>query len=119
MSALSDAAEALYTALGTVDGVRFHRGLGVTINPPATAVGPPQIRWEAYGDEPTGATFQVAVIVSKSEYAMDELFRLVQPVVVALRSVPDATVTSPAIPGVWPAGGADLPAYLIDVDYAL
>jgi len=119
VSALTDAAEALYAALATVDGVRFHRGIGVTIDPPATAVGPPEIERDVYGPDPTGALFQVAVIVAKTEYALDELVALEQPVVEALQAIPDAAVQSPSKPGVWPSGGVDLPAYLIDIAFAL
>jgi len=119
MSALTDAVAALRAALTTVDGVRFYSGIGVTIDPPATALAPPEIERDTYSAQPTGAVFQVAVIVAKTEYALDELLRLEQPVVEALNAVPDAAVVSPSKPGVWPSGGVDLPAYLIDVEYAL
>jgi hypothetical protein len=119
MNVLVEAAEALYAALAAVDEVRLHRGIGAVINPPATALGPPEIEWTAYSAEPTGATFQVALIVAKAPDAMDELFRLLPGVVEALHGVADAAVRSPAKPGTWPSGGVDLPAYLIDVDYAL
>lgn len=119
MSALTDAVDALRAALATVDGVRFYPGIGATIIPPATVLAPPEIERDAYSTQPTGATFQVAVIVAKTEYALDELLRLEQPVVDALSAIPDAGVQSPSKPGVWPSGGTDLPAYLIDVDFGL
>ena len=115
----AEALNALYAALETVGEVLVVRGVGVLLDPPAVAVGPPRIFRGAYDTEPTEAGFQVGVVVKKDEHAMDELLRLEQPVVDAINALPGVAVQSPTAPGTWPSGGVDLPAYLIDVAFPL
>lgn len=119
MTAVSEAVDALYAALATVDGVRPYRGTGVRMDPPATIVGPPRLSRGRFNTaDPTEATFQVAVVVAWGEHAGDELMRLEQLVAAALYEHTGAAVGD-STPGTWNAGGVDLPAYLIDVSYPL
>lgn len=118
MNVIEAALEAVYEALANISGVRLYRGVGVQIDPPATAVGPPRLQRELMGSDPTTATFQVAVIVAQTEDAMVELLRLEPLVAAALDQLSNVSVGD-SNPGTWPAGGVDLPAYLIDVDVAL
>ena len=113
-----EAADALFAALKSVDGVPTFRGVGVLLSPPATAVGPPRIVRGAYGPDPTEATFQVGIVVARTPAAMDELLRWEPLVVAALFDLTEASVGA-SVPGTWPSGGVDLPAYLIDVDFPL
>jgi len=113
-----EAADALFAALASVPGVPPFRGVGVTLAPPATGVGPPRLSRGAYDADPTEATFQVAVVVARTERAMDELLRLEPLVVSALYELTGAAVGD-STPGTWPSGGVDLPAYLIDVVFPL
>lgn len=119
MTALSEAVDDLYAALGTVDGVRAYRGTGVRLDPPAAVVGPPRLTRGRYNTSaPTEATFQVAVVVGWSEYTLDELLRL-EPLVSAAVYENTGAAVGDSTPGTWYAGGVDLPAYLIDVVFPL
>lgn len=118
----AEALNQLYAALAAVPGVRLYRGAGVTIDPPASgcasAVGPPRLQRTGMGSEPTEATFQVAVIVPKNERAFADLMRWESVVAAAIDQLEDAVVRD-SNSGVWPSGGVDLPAYVINVDWAL
>lgn len=118
----AEALAQLYAALDAVPGTRLYRGAGVTIEPPtggcATAVGPPRLQRTGMGSEPTEATFQVAVIVKKDERAFAELMRWESVVAAAIDELEDAVVRD-SNGGVWPSGSVDLPAYVINVDWAL
>jgi hypothetical protein len=119
MSGLDDAIEALYAALGTVDGLRVVRGVGLRVDPPAVLVAPPRLVWNGFGPDPTDATFTVPVVVAQDDRAMSEVLKWGAVVWQALNDVENAAVRS-ADPGTWPAGGgSELPAYLIDVEMGL
>lgn len=112
------AAEALEFALKTAVNLRVHRDLGANVDPPALVLGPPALTWEGVCLEPTEARFLVYVVVRADEYALERLWALVPQVSEALDGVTDAAVRR-ADPGSYPSAGVDLPAYSIQVDYAL
>jgi len=70
------------------------------------------------GDDPTDATFTVALLVAFNDRTSAELLRW-RPAVTAALQDANAVVTT-AVLGTWPAGGGtDLPAYLITVEVGL
>lgn len=118
MNVVEVAIDRLYTALGTVPGLRVARGVGVRLDPPAALVAPPQLAWNGYGSDPTDATFTVPVVVAQTERALAELMKWTPLVVEAISGVENAAVRT-ANPGTWASGGPDLPAYLIEVEVGL
>lgn len=112
------AAAELRAAADAVDGVRTYKDPAAPVTPPAVIVGPPQLRWEAMSPAPSSATFIVYLMVPMDARALDNLLGLVPLVTAALDALPDAAVTS-ANPGVFNAGGADLPSYEITVEVSL
>lgn len=118
MSALGDGFDAVRLALKTVPGVRAYVLGERAIDPPATIVAPPQVQWNAMGSDPTGATFEVALVVAMNERAATQLIALLPRVVAALEKVPSGAVISAAA-GTYPAAPKDLPAYLITVEVGL
>ena len=115
---VSAATDAIGAALSSVTGVRFYRQLGGSVDPPATVLPPPRVVWGRLGSEPTEATFTVGLIVDRTDRVVEQLEALLQPVVSALEDVGDVVVTSADL-GSYPAGGVELPAYLITVEVAL
>lgn len=119
MSNVEDALGALYDALEGVAGLRVVRGIGLQVDPPAVVIPPPTLTWNGYGDDPTDATFTIAVVVAFNDRTSEELLRWQPPVSAALQDVPNVAVRSAAL-GTWPAGGGtDLPAYLIIAEVGL
>jgi hypothetical protein len=118
MSAIADAAAALAEALKGVPDLRVYTDPGATVDPPAAIVGPPQLSWEGVCEDPTSARFLVWVVVPADDRAVERLWELVPLAAAALQTVTDATVTV-ALPGRWPGGGSDLPAYEITTEVAL
>lgn len=118
MNSVERALETLYAALEAVEVVRLYRDPSAVVDPPGVTVGPPTLQRRARGSDPTDATFQVAVVVPKSSRAMTELLRIEPLVVAAIDALPAGSVGDSS-PGTWPAGGMDLPAYLIDFEYSL
>jgi hypothetical protein len=118
VNSVEAALEAIYAVLETVAEVRLYRDPAAVIDPPGVTVGPPRLQRRARGSAPTDATFQVAVVVGKNPRAMTELLRLEPLVVDAIDALPAGSVGDSA-PGTWSSGGMELPAYLIDFEYAL
>ncbi|MEV7263974.1 hypothetical protein AB0N38_10525 [Micromonospora aurantiaca] len=116
MSTVVEAAEALAAALRGVEGVRYVPDLAAVVEPPATALGPPALTWDAYCVEPTEARFIAYVVVARDERALPRLWDLVPRVAAALDAVPDAVVRR-ADPGLYPSG--ELPCYQIQVEVSL
>lgn len=117
---VQQAAAALEAAVRQVDGVRFYRDpSGAVADPPAALVGPPRLTWDSMCSGPTAATFVVYVLASMDERAVAQLLDLVPLVAEAINEhVRDAVVTE-ANPGVFDAGGQDLPSYEITVEVNL
>lgn len=86
---------------------------------PAFVLGTPELGWTTYSTSlPTDATFTAFVVVKSDGYALPALESAVSEVVAALWAVQGAVVTE-AIPAVFPAGGAQLPAYALTIEVAL
>jgi len=117
-ASVTAATDAIAAALTGVTGVRYYRQLGGSVDPPATVLPPPRLAWGRMGPEPTEATFTVGVIVDRDGREVERLEAVLQPVVDALESVPDAVVTAADL-GSYPAGGVELPAWLITLEVAL
>lgn len=121
MSTVAEATAALTAALKAIDST--HRLMvqepGATIQPPSLVVSAlPSLTWEAYCVEPTSATYLVWLIVPLDERAPERLRTLLGPVVEALHSVPDASVTrADGMP--YLANGSELPSYELTVQVAL
>lgn len=117
---VQQAAADLEAAVRQVDGVRFYRDPSAAmVDPPAALVGPPRITFDGMCPGPTAATFVVYVLASMDERAVSRLWDLVPLVAEAIdEQVRDAVVTE-ANPGVFDAGGNDLPSYEITVEVAL
>ena len=115
MSAVAEARDALSAALSAVPGLRVYTDPGKTIQPPAAVVSLPDLQFEGYCVEPTGATFDIAVVVKLDERAIERLQELVLQVTEALSEVPKAVVRA-ARTGTW---NDQLPAYLIETEVSL
>lgn len=113
------ARDALIAALRQVDGLRVYGELGANIDPPCVVVGPPRLTPDGLTSPAlTTAAFVAGLVARGDERAIDALLRLVQPVCDAVWTVPGAVVTE-CSPGTWPAGAANLPAYLIEIEVSL
>lgn len=98
-----------------VPGVKVYDTAGAVLSPPAVVVGPPTLAFETYQPEATSATVPVAVVVASHERALEHLLDLVPLVAQAIHDHTDAVVTA-ASPSSWPAGGSDLPAYILEAE---
>ncbi len=117
MSTVTEVRNALIAALRALDTVRVSTSPGMSLDPPTAVVGVPELTWERFTD-PSSATFVVGLAVAANEHAADRLLALYPDVVAALDGVPGVVVKS-AAPGTVPAGSAELPAYLIEIEVAL
>lgn len=103
-------------ALRAVEGLRVHADPGEVVDPPAAVLLPPAFTWDGYLSDPTGATVTLALCAPSNDRALRSLLGFLPLVVAAVDDVPDAVVRS-AAPGVLAAeAGADLPAYLIEIE---
>jgi len=120
MSGVTTAADELEAAVGRVEGVRLYRDpAGAVASPPAVMVGPPRLTWESVCSEPTEATFVVYVLAAMNERAVAQLWELVPAVAAAIDEHVRAASVIEANPGVFNAGGRELPSYEITVEVAL
>lgn len=118
-SRVADAATALTSALGSVKGLRAYNDPAATIQPPAAVVGPPELEWEGYTSAVMLARFVVYLVTTTGAHVLEQLWDLVPLVVSAVEDqVPGATVLPPASPGVFNAGGTELPCYQITIEVA-
>ncbi len=119
MNPVQEAVELLRAALEGVVGVRHYRLMSGPVDPPASVLAPPALQWNALGPDPTEATFRVALVVARDDRTVDQLIALYPLVVEALDGLDARVQVRSAEPGVYPAGGVELPAYLFDVDVSL
>jgi hypothetical protein len=110
-----ETSDALKAALETVGAIVVYRDFAPSVDAPAAVIGPPRMTWETVSAEPTDLFFPVFLVVRADEYAMDALWDLLPQVSAALDATDFASV-SEAIPGTFPVGGVDLPAYELTVD---
>lgn len=119
MSAVANAANALEDALNTAAGIRVYRDPGATVDPPGVVMGAPTLHWDLLDAAPNRATFQLYVISTENDRALERLWDLVPAVVAAASTYDRAAVGDTATSGSFNSGGVDLPAYTISVDVAL
>lgn len=120
MNTIQQARAGLAKALREVPGLRVYTQLGEDVDPPAVMVSLPRVTFEGrYAGEPTGATFTIPVFARMEEDTSNNLARWLTVVAEVLDGLNDQVSLGPAEPGTWPAGGIELPAYLLQVEVAL
>lgn len=99
---------------------RVYREPTDVLDPPAVVVGPPEFAWEAgAGPFPRVGTWPVSVVVQGGTGEVSAQLNALLPVVsAALFDVVDAVVLD-AEPTTYPAGAAELPAYIFRLEVAL
>lgn len=115
---IRETSDALKVALEAVDGIEVYRDFAPSVDAPAAVIGPPRMTWTTVCADPTGLTFPVFLVVKADEYATDALWDLL-PLVSAALDATDFASVSEALPGTFPVGGVDLPAYELTVDSTL
>lgn len=118
MITVDAAADELTAALKAIDGYRGYALGDGQIDPPAWVVGPPLLDFEAFGPEPTQATFTVFVVVPFDDRAPERMYRAIAPFTEAIDGVTDAVVRN-ASPGIYVAGAQELPCYSISVEFSI
>lgn len=118
MSTIEEASGALAAALRTITELRVYDDPGAVFDPPAALVAPPELTWDAYSSDPTGARFVVVVMVAADGQANRRLWDLVPRAAVAIETVEDAAVRQ-ASPGLWTTGSTELPCYQIQIEVSL
>lgn len=120
MNPIKAAADALDTALGTVEGLRVYTDPSANIDPPGVVIGPPDLYWDYLDTQPSRALFRLYVVSRADDRMLERLWGFLPDVVEAVASYDRAAVQSgPANAGVFSSGGTDLPAYIVSVDVAL
>lgn len=111
------AAEQIRNALKLAK-VRIYDDPAAELVPPAALVFAPELTLSV-GDDATEAMFPVLLVVANDESSVDRLAKLIPVVAAAIHEhVEDAVVRS-AHPGVYNAGGTQLPCYQLNVEMAL
>lgn len=122
LATVKEAATTLETKLKEL-GRPVLRDPGQRVDPPALILGPPGLGWSGYcGPAPTTARFSVWIVVPADGHALERLWELVPQVAAKVEELVDATladVERAAQPATFPSGGVELPAYEVQVDYAL
>jgi hypothetical protein len=110
---------ALHKPAGT-GKLRVLDGPGDRVESGTIVVGPPTFQWEGMCDPdmPTSMTVDVLLIEQFDERALEKLLKGLPELLVALAGVNDATITD-AVPGAYPASGADLPCYRLTAEMTL
>lgn len=106
-------------ALRGVAGVGHYRQMSGPVDPPATVLPPPALTWSYGGSDPSDASWTVALVVGRHDRAVEQLLSLLPRVVEAVDGLDGRVVVKDARPGTYPAGGLELPAYLISIDVCL
>lgn len=118
MATVKEAAEALEAALREVPDLRVYRDPGAVVDPPAVLIGPPILRWNLPGPEPTDAAFSLIVAEPLDGLAHERLWVLVPQVMAAVEDLVDV-VGLQAIPGMLASGGHEFPSYELQTEVAL
>jgi hypothetical protein len=114
LSPVAAAAERLNTALRMIPELRVPN-ISESISPPAAVVGPPQLTWRGYGSVGVGpitAQWNIYLVVSVSQFAIDQLLALVAQVTDVIENFTPGVVLSSG-PGSYTSTGGALPAYVI------
>lgn len=118
MSAIADTAALLNQALDAIVDLPTTTDPGANIQPPATVLGPPALRWEVGCVGPTSARFLVYIIVPSDDRSVERLWDLIEVVDEAIDTVPDAVVLE-ANPATYVVGTTPLPCYELVVEVAI
>lgn len=116
---VKEAAEALQAALKTVPGTRVYTDPSAMVDPPGLVIGPPRLQWQTMCTGPTEAVFTVYVVTALNDRTLERLWELVPQVADAVDNNMYDAVVLRADPGVFPAGGPDLPAYEMTIEISL
>ena len=122
MNAIQEARAALVAVLDELSGLRVYDRLGEDVDPPAVLVSLPRLEFNGrVPGEPTNATFTIPVFGRRdgTSDVSDELASWLPIVAERLDGLNGQVSVIAAEPGTWPAGGVELPAYLIQVEVAL
>lgn len=115
LSPIARASQRLADAIKTVPmGLRVVTTVAAPITPPAVVVGPPRLNWRDYSfhGQPTTAQWNVYLVVSMNQYAIDTLLSLVSAVAQSVEQFTPGVVLGSG-PGVYPSPSGPLPAYTI------
>jgi hypothetical protein len=118
MNDIQRARSALAQALDEIKGLAVYTRLGDVVDPPAVMVSLPRVEFNGPPGVPTDATFTLPVFARMEGDTSDDLSHWMPIVVDMIENTLGIPVRS-ATPGTWPAGGVDLPAYLIEAEVAL
>lgn len=113
---LLDAQNRLQAALLTVDGLRVP-DVSQSVSPPAAVIGPPKLSWDGYGTvggAVLSTQWNIYLILSVSQYAINNLMSMVAKVTAAIEKYTPGIVLSAAAGSYVSPTGA-LPAYVIVV----
>lgn len=125
MGDVAAAAASIRAALRTVPDVRHYAQLSGPVDPPATILPPPALRFGGRSSSPTEASWVVALVVGRHDRSVEQLWELLPRVVDVLDGLRDDHVDvvvsqdSGAQPGTYPTGSGELPAYLITLEVSL
>jgi hypothetical protein len=120
MMTIAQARDALNTALATVPSMNVltKPGQQPTVFP-AIYVAPPLLGFTNFSQSaPTDAEFQLYLILAANDYAIEKMDDVINDVVAAIWEIPNAVITK-GIPGIYPSGSVDLPAYLLTCEVSL
>lgn len=100
--------------------VRIYEDASADLVPPAAMIGAPLLKFGGQGFEPIEAVYPILLVVADDAESVKKLIRFLPTVVQAVHeNVENAVVRDDADPGVFNAGGTQLPCYQITVDVAL
>jgi hypothetical protein len=114
---IADAAGEISEALDAIPDLPTHIDPGANIQPPATVLGPPALRWETGLIGPTSARFLIYVIVPADDRAVERLWELVVTVADAIDATSAVVLT--ADPATYVVGTTSLPCYELVVEVPL
>lgn len=94
--------------------------LGEPVDPPCVVLTPPHLAFNGPNPWPTDATFAVACVVLNDDRMVPNLLEMVRLITRVLdESTEDFALSGDVTPGLYPSGGTNLPAYLIEIEAAL
>ncbi len=119
MTSFDDVAQKMVDALRLAGFKRVHLTGEQATDPECIVIGVPQFRWQSpTSEEPTHATWPVAVIAKADANAVAVLLDMVPKVGAVLDTITEVAVQS-ADPGVWSGEGTPLPCYEITTEVNL
>lgn len=115
-SQVAHAHQHIADALAIISGMRIVTTVAMPVTPPAVVIGPPRLSWTGYGQsgQPVTAQWNVYLVVSMTQYAIEALLETVASVCAAIERFTPGVVMG-AGPGLYPSAGVQLPCYTIIV----